>query len=45
LQDVLPIDDTLAPCTIREHVFTVVERLEQQLGEEQGSLIGSCPAE
>src|SRR5262245_26809974 len=29
LQDVLPIDDTLAPCTIRERVFTVAERLEQ----------------
>jgi hypothetical protein len=34
LQDVLPIDDTLAPCTIREHVFKVAERLEQELGEE-----------
>jgi hypothetical protein len=45
LLDVLPIDDTLAPCTIREHVFTVAERLEQQLGEEQGSFIDSCPAE
>jgi hypothetical protein len=45
LQDVLPIDDTLAPCTIREHVFTVAERLEQQLGEEQWSFIDSCPAE
>jgi hypothetical protein len=45
LQDVLPIDDTLAPCTIRAHVFTVAERLEQQLGEEQWSFIDSCPAE
>jgi hypothetical protein len=45
LQEVLPIDDTLAPCTIREHVFTVAERLEQQLGEEQWSFIDSCPAE
>jgi hypothetical protein len=45
LQDVLPIDDTLAPCTIREHVFTVAERVEQQLGEEQWSFIDSCPAE
>jgi hypothetical protein len=34
LQDVLPIDDALAPCTIREHVFTVAERLEQALGDE-----------
>jgi hypothetical protein len=45
LQEVLPIDDTLAPCTIREHVFTVAERLEQALGEEQWSFIDSCPAE
>ena len=45
LQDVLPIDDALAPCTIREHVFKVAERLEQALGEEQWSFIDSCPAE
>jgi hypothetical protein len=45
LQDGLPIDDMLAPCTIREHVFTVAERLEQQLGEEQWSFIDSCPGE
>jgi hypothetical protein len=45
LQDVLPIDNVLAPCTIREHVFTVAERLEQALGEEQWSFIDSCPAE
>ena len=45
LHEVLPIDDGLAPCTIREHVFTVAERLEQQLGEEQWSFIDSCPAE
>jgi hypothetical protein len=35
LHEVLPIDDALAPCTIREHVFKVAERLEQALGEEQ----------
>jgi hypothetical protein len=45
LHDVLPIDETLAPCTIREHVFTVAERLEQALGDEQWSFIDSCPAE
>jgi hypothetical protein len=45
LPEVLPIDEALAPCTIREHVFTVAERLEQQLGEEQWSFIDSCPAE
>jgi hypothetical protein len=45
LRDVLPIDDALAPCTIREHVFKVAERLEQALGEEQWSFLDSCPAE
>jgi hypothetical protein len=45
LHEVLPIDDTLTPCTIREHVFKVAERLEQALGEEQWSFIDSCPAE
>jgi hypothetical protein len=45
LHEVLPIDDALAPCTIREHVFKVAERLEQQLGEEQWSFIDSCPTE
>jgi hypothetical protein len=44
LHEVLPIDDVLAPCTIREPVFTVAERLEQQLGEEQWSCIDSGPA-
>jgi hypothetical protein len=42
---VLPIDATLAPCPIREHVFTVAERLAQRLGEEQWSFLDSCPAE
>jgi hypothetical protein len=45
LHEVLPIDEALAPCTIREHVLTVAERLEQQLGEEQWSFIDSCPAQ
>jgi hypothetical protein len=45
LHEVLPIDEAPAPCTIREHVFTVAERLEQALGEEQWSFIDSCPAE
>jgi hypothetical protein len=39
IQDVLPIDDALTPCRIREHVLTVAERLEQLLGEEQWSFI------
>jgi hypothetical protein len=45
LHEVLPIDEVLTPCTIREHVFTVAERLEQQLGGGQWSFIDSCPAE
>jgi hypothetical protein len=45
LHEVLPIDEALAPCTIREHVFKVAERLERALGEEQWSFIDSCPAE
>jgi hypothetical protein len=31
LHEVLPIDEALTPCTIREHVFKVAERLEQAL--------------
>lgn len=42
LQDVLPIAEALAPCTSREHVFTIAERLEQQL---EWAFIDSCPAE
>jgi hypothetical protein len=45
LHEVLPIDEALAPCTIREHVFTSAERLEQVLGEEQWSSSESCPSE
>jgi hypothetical protein len=45
LHEVLPIDDALAPGTIREHVVKVAERLEQVLREEQWSCIDSCPAE
>ena len=45
LHEVLPIDEALAPCTIREHVVKVAERLEQALGEEQWSFIDKCPAE
>jgi len=41
----LPIDDTLAPATLREQVFTVAERLEQELGDGAVVVIDSCPAE
>jgi hypothetical protein len=44
LQDVLPLDEPLHAVTIRNHVLTVAERLEDALGEEQWSFIDSCPA-
>src|SRR5882724_5025900 len=45
LQDVLPIDEPLQAVTIRNHVLTVAQRLEDALGEEQWSFIDCCPAE
>jgi hypothetical protein len=45
LQDVPPLDEPLQDVTIRNHVLTVAERLEDALGEEQWSFIDSCPAE
>jgi hypothetical protein len=45
LQDVLPLDEPLHAVTIRNHVLTVAERLEDALGEEQWSFIDSCPTE
>jgi Plasmid pRiA4b ORF-3-like protein len=43
LHEVLPIDDALTPCTIREHVFTVAERFEQALGGNSGRLSTAVP--
>jgi hypothetical protein len=43
LQDVLPFDEPLEPVTIRNHVFTLAERLEDELGDEQVSCIEGCP--
>jgi hypothetical protein len=45
LQDVLPIDEPLEAVTIRNHVLTMAQRLEDALGEEQWSFIDKCPAE
>jgi hypothetical protein len=45
LHAVLPSDEALAPCPMREHVLTGAERLEQAVGEEQWSCLDSCPAE
>ena len=43
LQDVLPCDEPLPAVTIRNHVFTMAERLEDALGEEHMSFIAGCP--
>ena len=45
LQDVLPFDEPLEPVTIRNHVFRLAERLEDELGDEQVSFIEGCPRE
>jgi hypothetical protein len=42
LQEVLPMDSPLHASTIREHVFRVAERMEEELGEEQWSFIEGC---
>ena len=43
LEDVLPMSDPLQPVTIRNHVLKLAERLEDELGEEQGVYIQGCP--
>lgn len=43
LEDVLPMDEPLLSVTIRNHVLTLAERLEDELGEEQGVYIEGCP--
>lgn len=43
LQDVLPFDEPLQAVTIRNHVFTLAERLEDALGDEHGAFIDGCP--
>ena len=43
LQDVLPFDEPLEPVTIRNHVFRLAERLEDELGDEAFSYIEGCP--
>jgi hypothetical protein len=42
LEDVLPMDDPLNAFTIRQHVWTVAERMERELGEEQSCLLTGC---
>ncbi len=43
IQDVLPIDEPLQAVTIRNHVLTLAERLEDALGDEHISFIEGCP--
>ena len=43
LQDVLPFDAPLEPVSIRHHVCTLAERLEEELGDAQVSFIEGCP--
>jgi hypothetical protein len=45
LQDVLPLDEPLEAVTIRNHILTAAQRLEDALGDEQWSFIDKCPAE
>jgi hypothetical protein len=44
LQDVLPLDEPLEAVTIRNHVLTVAQRLEDGLGDEHWAFIDKCPA-
>src|SRR5262249_50974227 len=43
LQDVLPLDEPLEAVTIRNHVFTLAQRLEDALDDEQVAFIDGCP--
>ena len=42
LHDVLPVDEKLNAVTIRNHLFQVAERMEEELGEERPCLIEGC---
>ncbi len=42
LEDVLPMDDPLNTFTIRQHVWNVAERMEQELEEEQPCFVSGC---
>src|SRR5215472_13283094 len=39
LHDVLPVNEKLSAVTMRNHLFAVAKRMEQELGEERPSLI------
>ena len=42
LQEALPMDSPLHASTIREHVFNVAQRLEDELGDERWSFVEGC---
>ncbi len=42
LHDVLPVDEKLNGVTIRNHLFQVAERMEEELGEERPCLFEGC---
>jgi hypothetical protein len=42
MEDVLPMDEPLNAFTIRSHLLDVVERLENELGDEQHCFIEGC---
>jgi hypothetical protein len=42
LHDVLPVNEKLSAVTMRNHLFAVAERMEQELGEERRWLIEGC---
>ncbi len=45
LHEVLPLDHKHNPVTVRNHLFQVAQRLEEQLGDEQTMFIDGCQAE
>jgi hypothetical protein len=45
LEDTLPMVAPMHASTIREHVCSVAQRLENELGEEQWSFIEGCQRE
>jgi hypothetical protein len=45
LGEVLPMEEQANPATVYRHVQQMAERLEQELGDEQGAFITGCPRE
>ena len=45
LQQFLPIGASIYPTSIRNHLYGVAERMEQEMGEEKGMFIEGCERE